>query len=129
MRAGRRPITPSMNGSQPQPERRQGQRVDLTSRLAGQIVTLDEPVVVEQLAQGGMTLATRIPLAPHVLHEFRIWDGDTPFFISWRVTSSRIQLSGDDVTYRTGVVFADPDDEARHAVLALMNTPPRARTR
>jgi hypothetical protein len=88
-------------------ERRSTPRVDLTTRLEGQLVTLDEPVVVEQLSAGGMTLRTRVPLPSHLTHEFRVWLGDEPVLLHGQVRHSRVCIADDDVTFVTGLRFVD----------------------
>lgn len=99
------------------PERRRTPRLDLLADCLGHLVTLDEPVHVRQIGEGGMTVATAVPISPTVEHEFRFTLGERAVHIRTRVVHSRVQVRDDVVTYLTGVEFLDPSPDVR-AVLA-----------
>lgn len=102
------------------PDRRREQRVQLTTRLLGQVMTLDEPVAVEQMSPGGMTLRTRSPLPRQDIHEFHVWFGDELTELYGVVRHSRIELRNDEVSYITGIQFAESQDDVLGRVRDLL---------
>ena len=94
-------------------ERRRTPRLDLLADYEGHLVTLDEPVHLRQVGQGGMVVATAVPISPTVEHEFRFSLGDRAVHVRTRVIHSRVQVREDVVTYLTGVEFLDPAPEVR----------------
>lgn len=92
-------------------ERRRERRVNLTSRLQGHLIALDEPVSVLQVSEGGMTLSTRSPLSPRGVQEFYVWVVAAPLLVQGEVRHTRVVVNNDDVTYQTGIQFIDPPAE------------------
>lgn len=92
-------------------ERRRERRVNLTSRLQGCLIALDEPVSVLQVSEGGMTLSTRSPLSPRGVQEFYIWVGAGPLLVQGEVRHTRMVVNNDDVSYHTGIQFVDAPAE------------------
>lgn len=92
-------------------ERRRDRRVNLTSRLGGCLMELDEPVSVTQVGEGGMTLVTRSPLSPRTTHEFQVVVGQTPLLVTGIVRHTRVIVRNDDVSYQTGIEFVNPPAE------------------
>lgn len=101
-------------------ERRRDRRVNLTSRLQGHLIELDEPVEVLQVSEGGMTLSTRSPLSPRVVHEFRVRLGASYLLVQGAVRHSRVVVRNDDVSYQTGIQFVDPPAELLEQLDQLM---------
>lgn len=92
-------------------ERRRERRVNLTSRLQGHLIALDEPVSVLQVSEGGMTLSTNSPLSPRSVQEFYVWVGGGPLLVQGEVRHTRVVVNNDDVSYQTGIKFVDPPAE------------------
>ncbi|MFN8062661.1 MAG: PilZ domain-containing protein [Vicinamibacterales bacterium] len=103
-------------------ERRRERRVELTSRLQGQVIALDEPVFVQQLSDGGMTLHTRVPLPSNVDHEFRVDFGADALLLRGQVRHARVVIVNDEVTYVTGVQFIDAPAGTLDRVRALLES-------
>lgn len=101
-------------------ERRRDRRVNLTSRLGGCLIELDEPVSVTQVGEGGMTLVTRSPLSPKTTHEFQVLIGSTPLLVTGVVRHTRVIVRNDDVSYQTGIEFVDPPAELTAHVEELL---------
>jgi hypothetical protein len=106
------------------PERRRTPRVDLLAEYLGHLVTLDEPVHLRQLGEGGMTVATVVPISPTVEHEFRFTIGERAVHVRARVVHSRVLVRDDVVTYLTGLEFLDLSPEILAVLAELIRTAP-----
>jgi hypothetical protein len=97
-------------------DRRQSPRVHLLHEFRGHLITLDEPVSVQQLGPGGVTLVARMPLSPSHMHELRLTLDEQVISVRARVTHSRAEVDGDDVIYVSGMAFVDPPPESVAAI-------------
>jgi hypothetical protein len=109
-------------------ERRRERRVNLTSRLQGHLIALDEPVSVLQVSEGGMTLSTRSPLSARSMQEFYVWVGAEPLLVQGEVRHTRVVVNNDDVTYQTGIQFVDPPAELLERLEELLAPVPLERS-
>ncbi len=98
------------------PDRRRSARVELLAELQGQLLALDEDVLVRQVGLGGLQLETSAPLSLREEHDLRIAFGDRSVVVRARVLHSRVSIKSDQVTYLSGVEFVALSPEA----LALM---------
>jgi hypothetical protein len=94
-------------------DRRQTPRVDLLQEFEGRLLALDEPVTVQQLGPGGLTIVAAVPLSPSQIHDLRMTLDDEVISERARVVHTRTLINGDDVTYASGMAFVDPPKETR----------------
>jgi hypothetical protein len=92
-------------------DRRQTPRVDLLREFEGRLLALDEPITVQQLGPGGLTLVAAVPLSPAQIHDLRVTLDDEVITVRARVVHTRTIVTGDDVTYASGMAFVDPPKE------------------
>ena len=92
-------------------DRRQTPRVDLLQDFQGHLIALDEPVTVQNLGPGGLTLAGAVPLSPTHIHDLRLTLDDVVISVRARVVHTRAVVEKDDVTYVSGMAFVDPPRE------------------
>ena len=97
-------------------DRRQSPRVDLMQDFHGHLIALDEPVTVQQLGPGGLTLAAAVPLSPTHIHDLRLTLDDAVISVRARVVHTRAVIEGDDVTYVSGLAFVDLPRETSAAI-------------
>lgn len=97
-------------------DRRQSPRVDLLHEFQGHLIALDEPVTVQQLGPGGVTLVARLPLSPSHIHDLRLTLDDQVISVRARVVHTRAVVDSDDVTYVSGMAFVDPSPETVSAI-------------
>ena len=88
-------------------DRRQTPRVDLMQDFQGHLIALDEPVSVQQLGPGGLTLVAAVPLSPTHIHDLRVTLDDAVISVRARVVHTRAVVANDDVTYVSGMAFVD----------------------
>jgi hypothetical protein len=88
-------------------DRRQTPRVDVLQDFQGHLVALDEPVTVQQLGPGGLTLEAAVPLSPTQIHDLRLTLDDAVISVRARVVHTRAVVDHDDVTYVSGMAFVD----------------------
>jgi hypothetical protein len=88
-------------------DRRQTPRVDLLREFQGHLIALDEPVTVQQLGPGGLTIIAAVPLSPTQIHDLRLTLDDAVISVRARVVHTRALLQSDDVTYMSGMAFVD----------------------
>jgi len=92
-------------------DRRQTPRVDLLQEFEGRLLALDEPVTVQQLGPGGLVIVAAVPLSPSQIHDLRMTLDDEVVSVRARVVHTRTLITGDDVTYASGMAFVDPPKE------------------
>ena len=97
-------------------DRRQSPRVHLLHEFQGHLIALDEPVTVQQLGPGGVTLVARLPLSPSHIHDLRLTLDEQVISVRARVTNTRALVDSDDVTYVSGMAFVDPSPETVSAI-------------
>ena len=97
-----------------EPERRESPRVDVPApgRMRVQLLSLDVPVTVVQVALGGFRLRTAFMFLVGSVHPFRFKLGDgATVDVSARVTHCLPRVTKDGVpVYLTGLEFIDSDD-------------------
>jgi hypothetical protein len=94
-------------------DRRQTPRVDLLQEFEGRVLALDEPIAVQQLGPGGLTVVAAVPLSPAQIHDLRLTLDDAVISVRARVVHTRTIIAGDDVTYVSGMAFVDTPAETR----------------
>jgi hypothetical protein len=92
-------------------DRRQSPRVDLLREFQGHLIALDEPITVQQLGPGGLTIVAAVPLSPTQIHDLRVTLDDEVIAVRARVVHTRALVNSDDVTYMSGMAFVDPPRE------------------
>ena len=97
-------------------DRRQSPRVHLLREFQGHLMALDEPVAVQELGPGGVTLVARMPLSPSHVHDLRLTLDDHVISVRARVVHTRASVDSDDVTYVSGMAFVDPPAETVAAI-------------
>jgi hypothetical protein len=92
-------------------DRRQSPRVDLLREFEGRLLALEETITVQQLGPGGLTVVAAVPLSPSQIHDLRLTLDDEVISVRARVVHTRTLVTGDDVTYASGMAFVDPSKE------------------
>ncbi len=110
-------------------ERRQAPRIEILTELQGHTITLDEPVTVREVSDGGLTLETRYRLQPESRHEFRLRQDDQHVVVAGRVVHWRGELVQGEIRYISGIQLEALSDVARDLLTGMAAAPQPARRR
>ncbi|MGH9197328.1 MAG: PilZ domain-containing protein [Acidimicrobiia bacterium] len=97
-------------------EKRNNPRLTILGELRGRTVTLDEPVTVNDMSEGGLTIETGFRLPIGSLHDFRLAFDHWSAILSGRVLHSRTVVQGDRVTYVSGIQFVETSPESQTVI-------------
>ena len=92
------------------PDKRDTNRVQILGELHGEVMVF-QPMVIKEIAHGGMQVETGFPLHLDSLHDFRLTLGDQSVVIKGRIAHCSISdVDQEAVLYRSGVEFIEPSD-------------------
>lgn len=95
---------------EPEPERRDTERITILGDLKGEIMVF-ERLQVKEMGRGGALVETRFPLHLNSLHDLRLTLGKQSIVLKGRVTHCQIsEVDQDVVTYQSGLEFVEPTD-------------------
>ncbi len=70
-----------------------------------------QPMVIKEIARGGVQVETGFPLQLDSLHEFRLTLGDRSVVVKGRVAHCSISdVDQEIVLYRSGIEFVEPSE-------------------
>ena len=77
-----------------------------------------QPMVIKEIARGGVQVETGFPLQLDSLHEFRLTLGDRSVIVKGRIAHCSISdVEQEIVLYRSGIEFVEPSERV-YAVIA-----------
>jgi hypothetical protein len=101
-------------------EKRSMERLPMLGALQGEIMVF-QPMVVEEIGRGGLTIETAFPLHLNSLHELKLSLGTQSVVVKGRVVHSRISdVDQDVVRYRNGMEFVEPSDRVAAAIVDFL---------
>jgi hypothetical protein len=90
--------------------KRDGERIQILGELHAEVM-IYQPMVVKEIARGGVQVETGFPLQLDSLHEFRLTLGDRSVVVKGRVAHCSISdVDQEIVLYRSGVEFVEPSE-------------------
>jgi hypothetical protein len=97
-------------------DKRDTERLPMLGALQGEIMVF-QPMVIQEIGSGGVTIETAFPLHLNSLHELRLSLGTQSVVVKGRVVHSRISdVDQDVVRYRNGIEFVEPSDRVSTAI-------------
>lgn len=97
--------------------KRDTERIQILGELHGEVMVF-QPMVIKEIARGGVQVETGFPLQLDSLHEFRLTLGDRSVVVKGRVVHCSISdVDQEIVLYRSGIEFVEPSDRV-FAVIA-----------
>ena len=100
------------HGSSFEQNQRDTDRLEILGDLRGEVMVF-QPMVITQISHGGAQVETRFPLHLDSLHEFRLTLGDRSIVVKGRIVHCSItDVEQDVVSYRSGVEFVEPSEQA-----------------
>src|SRR4029078_7494228 len=88
----------------------------ILGELKGEVMVF-QPLVIKEIALGGVLVETAFPLQLDSLHEFRLTLGDRSVVVKGRVAHCRISdVDQEIVLYRSGIEFIEPNDRVRDVI-------------
>ena len=90
--------------------KRDAERIQILGELHGEVMVF-QPMVIKEIALGGVQVETGFPLQLDSLHEFRLTLGDRSVVVKGRVAHCSISdVEQEIVLYRSGVEFVEPSE-------------------
>ena len=87
---------------------RDAERVQILGELHGEVMVF-QPMVIKEIARGGVQVETGFSLHLDSLHEFRLTLGDRSVVVKGRVVHCSISdVEQEIVLYRSGIRFVEP---------------------
>jgi PilZ domain-containing protein len=103
------------------PDKRDDQRIQILGDLHGEIMVF-EPLVIKEIARGGVQVETAFPLHLNSLHELRLTLGDTSVVLKGRVAHCSISdVDQEAIVYRSGIEFVDPPERVYGVIDAFIS--------
>ena len=97
--------------------KREAERIQILGELHGEVMVF-QPMVIKQIARGGVQVETGFPLQLDSLHEFRLTLGERSVIVKGRVAHCSItDVEQEIVLYRSGIEFIEPSERV-YAVIA-----------
>jgi PilZ domain-containing protein len=92
------------------PEKRDTDRIQILGELHGEVMVF-QPMVVKEIARGGLLVETSFPFHLDSLHEFRLTLGDRSVVVKGRIVHCSISdVEQEIVLYRSGIEFVEPSE-------------------
>jgi hypothetical protein len=90
--------------------KRDAERIQILGELHGEVMVF-QPMVIKEIALGGVQVETGFPLQLDSLHEFRLTLGDRSVVVKGRVAHCSISdVEQEIVLYRSGIEFVEPSE-------------------
>jgi hypothetical protein len=90
--------------------KRDWERIQILGELHGEVMVF-QPMVIKEIARGGVLIETGFPLQLDSLHDFRLTLGDQSVIVKGRVAHCSISdVDQEVVLYRSGIEFIEPSD-------------------
>jgi hypothetical protein len=100
--------------------KREGERIQILGELKGEVMVF-QPLVIKEIAIGGVLVETAFPLQLDSLHEFRLTLGEHSVVVKGRVAHCRISdVDQEIVLYRSGIEFIEPSERVHGAIGAFI---------
>ena len=102
-------------------EKRETERLPILGALHGEIVVF-QPMVIQEISLGGVTIETAFPLHLNSLHELRLSLGTQSVVVKGRVVHSRISdVDQDVVRYTNGLEFVEISERVSAVIADFLN--------
>lgn len=99
------------------PDKRDTDRIQILGELHGEVMVF-QPMVIKEIARGGVLVETAFPLHLDSLHEFRLTLGDRSVIVKGRIVHCSISdVEQEVVLYRSGIEFVEPSERV-YAVIS-----------
>ena len=100
--------------------KRDAERIQILGELHGEVMVF-QPMVIKEIALGGVQVETGFPLQLDSLHDFRLTLGDRSVVVKGRVAHCSISdVDQEIVLYRSGVEFVEPSERVFGVIAAFI---------
>ena len=100
--------------------KRDAERIQILGELHGEVMVF-QPMVIKEIAVGGVQVETAFPLQLDSLHEFRLTLGDRSVVVKGRVAHCSIsEVDQEIVLYRSGIEFVEPSERVFGVIAAFI---------
>jgi hypothetical protein len=103
-------------------DKRDTDRVQILGELHGEVMVF-QPMVIKEIARGGMQIETGFQLHLDSLHEFRLTLGERSVVVKGRIVHCSISdVEQETVLYRSGVEFVEPSERVFGVINDFINS-------
>lgn len=100
--------------------KREADRIQILGELHGEVMVF-QPMVIKEIAVGGVQVETGFPLQLDSLHEFRLTLGGRSVVVKGRVAHCSISdVEQEIVLYRSGIEFVEPSERVFGVIAAFI---------